>query len=264
MKRRLLIIVGILLVVMVILNSVFYHEQKIAILGYHSFYKDESELNELDKDSHEFINDITKFEKQMKYLHKHKYKTLTLDEFYKWKKGETKVPRKSVLITIDDGNLSNYMYAFPILKKYKMNAVVFFTGHYAKDFGVEEGIIYDHMSLSLIDKCKEEYPNIEFESHSFDMHGMDVTHFSEEEIKSDVKKMNTLGNFEYYAHPFGVYNDTIIHELKSDNYKMAFGFGPGKEYRKARRSDDDFKVARLNISDKVSFTKYLLRLYLPF
>ena len=262
MKRRLLIIVGILLVVMVILNSVFYHEQKIAILGYHSFYKDISELKNEDKNNPEFINDITKFEKQMKYLHKHKYKTLTLDEFYKWKKGEIKVPRKSVLITIDDGNLSNYMYAFPILKKYNMNAVVFFTGHYAKDFGVEEGTIYDHMSLSLIDKCKEEYPNIEFESHSFDMHGMDVTHFSEEEIKSDVKKMNSINEFEYYAHPFGVYNDTIINELKSDNYKMAFGFGPGKEYRKARRNDDDYKIPRLNISNHVSFLKFIIRLNL--
>ncbi len=262
MKRRLLIIVGILLVVMVILNSVFYHEQKIAILGYHSFYKDISELKNEDKNNPEFINDISKFEKQMKYLHKHKYKTLTLDEFYKWKKGEIKVPRKSVLITIDDGNLSNYMYAFPILKKYNMNAVVFFTGHYAKDFGVEEGTIYDHMSLSLIDKCKEEYPNIEFESHSFDMHGMDVTHFSEEEIKSDVKKMNSINEFEYYAHPFGVYNDTIINELKSDNYKMAFGFGPGKEYRKARRNDDDYKIPRLNISNHVSFLKFIIRLNL--
>lgn len=249
---------------MVILNSVFYHEQKIAILGYHSFYKDKSELNESDKDSHEFINDITKFEKQMKYLHKHKYKTLTLDEFYKWKKGEIKVPRKSVLITIDDGNLSNYMYAFPILKKYDMNAVVFFVGHYAKDLGVSEGSIYDHMSLELIDKCKSEYPNVEFASHSFNMHGMDVTHFSEEEIHKDVLEMNNIKDFKYYAYPFGVYDERMITELKNNDYKMSFGFGPGKEYRKARRSDDDFKVARLNISDKVSFTKFLARLYWPY
>ncbi len=264
MKRRLLIIVGILLVVMAILNSIFYHEQKIAILGYHSFYKDESELEEKDKNNHEFINDISKFERQMKYLHDHKYKTLTLDEFYRWKKGELKVPRKSVVITIDDGALSNYMYAFPILKKYNINATVFYIGSAAKDVGKSEGRYYDYMSLELIDKCKVEYPNIEFQSHSYNMHGMDVTHFSDEEIKNDVKTMNTLGNFEYYAHPFGVYNDTIINELKNNNYKLAFGFGPGKEYRKARKSDDDFKVARLNISDNVSFTKFLLRLYAPF
>ena len=262
--KKIIIFLCVCLTILIILNSIFYHEQKIAILGYHSFYKNESELAENDKESHEFINDISKFEEQMKYLHKHKYKTLTLDEFYKWKKGEISVPRKSVLITIDDGNLSNYMYAFPILKKYNMNAVVFYVGNYAQNLGVGDETIYNYMSLEIIEKCKEEYPNIEFQSHSYDMHGEDVTHFSDEQIKNDVKKMSTLGDFEYYAHPFGVYNDSIINELKNNNYKMAFGFGPGKEYRKARKSDDDFKVARLNISDKVSFTKFLIRLYAPF
>jgi peptidoglycan/xylan/chitin deacetylase (PgdA/CDA1 family) len=262
--KKIIIFLCVLLTTLVVLNSIFYHEQKIAILGYHSFYKDISELKEEEKENHEFINEISKFERQMKYLHDHKYKTLKLDEFYKWKKGELKVPRKSVLITIDDGALSNYMYAFPILKKYNLNATVFFIGKVSKELGVSTGTIYDTMSLDLIDKCKDEYPNIEFASHSYDMHGADVTHFNDEEIHNDVLKMKELTDTEYYAYPFGVHDERMINELKNNNYKMAFGFGPGKEYRKARRSDDDFKVARLNISDKVSFTKYLLRLYLPF
>ena len=156
------------------------------------------------------------------------------------------------------------MYAFPILKKYNMNATVFFVGHYAKDFGVEDGNIYDYMSLELIEKCKDEYPNIEFASHSYDMHGYPVTHFSDEEIHNDVLLMKSIKDFKYYAYPFGVYDDRMITELKNNGYKMAFGFGPKEDYRKARRSDDDFKVSRLNISDKVSFTKFLLRLYWPY
>ena len=259
--KKIIVFLCVFLTISIILNSVFYHEQKIAILGYHSFYKDTSELKDEDKNNPEFINDISKFEKQMKYLHKHHYKTLTLDEFYEWKKGKRKLPRKSVLITIDDGNLSNYMYAFPILKKYNMNAVVFFVGHYAKDLGVSEGNIYDHMSLELIDKCKSEYPNIDFQSHSYDMHGKAVTDFSDEEIIKDVSLTKKIKDFKYYAYPFGVYNDTNINELKKNGYIMAFGFGPGKEYRKARRSDDDYKIPRLNISNHVSFLKYIIRLY---
>ena len=262
--KKIIIFLCVLLTTLIILNSIFYHEQKIAILGYHSFYKDISELKEEEKENHEFINDISKFERQMKYLHDHKYKTLTLDEFYKWKKGELKVPRKSLLITIDDGALSNYMYAFPILKKYNMNAVVFFIGRVSKELGVEEGTIYDTMSLDLIDKCKSEYPNIEFASHSYNMHSKPVTEFSDEEIKQDVINMKEITDTKYYAYPYGVYDNRMINELKENDYKMAFGFGPGKEYRKARKSDDDFKVARLNISDKVSFTKFLARLYWPY
>ncbi len=40
-----------------------------------------------------------------------------MDEFYNWKIGNLNLPYKSVLITFDDGFLSNYEYAFKLLKK---------------------------------------------------------------------------------------------------------------------------------------------------
>lgn len=262
-KKKILILLIILFLFLIIFY--FYKDQKVAVLGYHSFYKDKVELKE---DNPEFINDISSFEKQMKYLHDHNYKSLTLDEFYKWKKGEIKVPRKSVLITIDDGNLSNYMYAFPILKKYNMNAVVFYVGAYAKEYGVEEGTIYDIMSLDLIKKAKEEYPNIEFESHSYDMHDRGVLNKTKEELDNDIKEMNKQGNFEYFAYPFGVYSEDMKEVLKENNYKLAFGFGYDKNgknsYKKASKKDDDYLISRLNISNYVSYSKFLLRLYIPY
>ena len=39
---------------------------------------------------------------------------ITTEEFYKWKTGEIELPYKSVLITFDDGFLSNYEYAFKL------------------------------------------------------------------------------------------------------------------------------------------------------
>ena len=65
---------------------------------------------------------------QLKYLKKHHYKTLSLDEFYNYYKGKKKIPRKSGLITMDDGYQSNYDLAFPLLKKYGMKATVFYIG----------------------------------------------------------------------------------------------------------------------------------------
>lgn len=260
MKKKNLLIISALLTILIVLIAL-YHEQRVPILGYHAFYKDKSELKE---DNPEFINDIKNFEKQMKYLRDHNYKTLTLDEFYDWKKGKIDIPRKSVLVTIDDGSLSNYMYAFPILKKYNINAVVFYIGKVSKDNGVDKGTIYDTMSLELIEKCKKEYPNIEFESHSYNLHGKASTLFTKEEKEKDVKEMSKLGEYKYYAFPFGVYDEDMIKILKDNNYKMAFSFGYDDGYRKARKSDDDYHVARLNISNYVSFSKFLLRLYMPY
>lgn len=261
MKNKIISFLIFLILIIILLFLIFYHEQKIAILGYHSFYKYENELKE---NNPEFINNIKDFEKQMKYLKKHNYKTLSLEEFYCWKKNKCKFKRKSVVITMDDGNLSNYMYAFKILKKYNFKASVFYVGYNAEKFGVNKGTIYDVMSLELIEKAKKEYPNIKFYSHSYNLHGKPVTEFNDEELKNDIKSMKKLGNFKFYAYPFGVYDDRIIKLLKDNNYKMAFGFGPKKDYRKARKTDNDYKVPRLNISNYVSMNKFKLRLLMPF
>ena len=120
------------------------------------------------------------------------------------------------------------------------------------------------MAVPLLDIEEKEYPNIEFYSHSYDLHGKPATEWSDDEIKQDVINMKSIGDFDIYAYPFGVYDDRMISALKENGYKMAFGFGPRKDYRKARRQDDIYKVPRLNISNNVSMTKFKLRLIIPY
>ena len=55
---------------------------------------------------------------------------------------------KSVLITFDDGYYDNYQYAFDLLKKYKMNAVVFIIGDNTEKSA--EGFL----NKETIEKCK--------------------------------------------------------------------------------------------------------------
>lgn len=65
------------------------------------------------------------FESHAKFLAGSGYKTLSLDEFLAFKKGELELPKKSVLITFDDGWIDNYLVAYPILKKYGLRATIF-------------------------------------------------------------------------------------------------------------------------------------------
>lgn len=64
------------------------------------------------------------FDRQIAGLAKHGYTSLgskDLENFYAGKP----LPKKSVLITFDDGYLNNWVYAHPVLKKYNMRALLF-------------------------------------------------------------------------------------------------------------------------------------------
>jgi len=85
----------------------------IPVLMYHH-------VNEL-KDS--FTISPDDFQKQMEYLARKNYQTLFLDELIdSLKEGKDK---RRVALTFDDGYLDNWIYAYPILKKYNLKATIF-------------------------------------------------------------------------------------------------------------------------------------------
>ncbi len=255
MKKRWIVltcVIGIILLTLLIL----YHDQRVAVLGYHAFATP-SELDSREEVDNLIMN-VEHFEDQLKYLKKHHYKTLSLEEFYCFMKGTCKIPRKSVLITMDDGYQSNYELAFPLLKKYNMKAVVFCIG---------ENTIGDYpnyMDLDTIKKAQREYPNITFASHSYQLHGAGSIDKGREYLEEDFKKMKEIISTQYFAYPYGASNEEIKQVLKKEHFKLAFGFGPGKEHRKAKKSDDLYKIPRLNISNDMPLWKFKLRLMLPF
>lgn len=67
---------------------------------------------------------VRNFEAQMKYLAKHEFTTLSAEQFAGFLQGQA-IPRRSVLLTFDDGYLNNFVYAHPILKKYNQHALMF-------------------------------------------------------------------------------------------------------------------------------------------
>ncbi|MCN2413843.1 polysaccharide deacetylase family protein [Escherichia coli] len=65
------------------------------------------------------------FCKQIKWLAKNNWRTVTSAELESFYQGE-KLLRKSVMITFDDGYLDNWLQAWPILKEYNLHAHIFF------------------------------------------------------------------------------------------------------------------------------------------
>ncbi|MEI6821265.1 MAG: polysaccharide deacetylase family protein [Bacteroidota bacterium] len=65
------------------------------------------------------------FEKFCKYLQTNNYTTHTLDEWYEYCSINKKKENKKLVLTFDDGYLDNWVYVYPILKKYKLKGTIF-------------------------------------------------------------------------------------------------------------------------------------------
>ncbi len=66
-----------------------------------------------------------KLDEELAYLSKNGFHTITMADYLRSRRQGTAVPDHSLVITFDDGNLDNYQYAYPLLKKYGMVATFF-------------------------------------------------------------------------------------------------------------------------------------------
>lgn len=125
-------------------------KNKLPVLMYHYFY--DKSKGETGKDNNWM--EISKFEKQLKYLVDNDYYFPSWQEVADFVDGKIDLPKKSVAITIDDGQKSLYSLAIPMLDKYKVRATAF--------------IITKNFKKEKLEKYKNSY--IDFESHSDNMH----------------------------------------------------------------------------------------------
>lgn len=258
MKKNILITIAVILCLCFSFSSCSAdsgNAEKIPVLAYHKLIPAGTE-----RGSGLEIED-SEFEKQMKWLHDKGYKTLSLDEFYKWHAGEIELPKKSVLITFDDGYYSMYYLVYPILKKYDQSATVFIRGRLIRnttdEFDYSDNVKNHYMGKDVIDEIRRDYPKFELESHTFDMHDKvdgekPAESFTYEQIVDDCKKMQPYG-FTYLAYPWGTYSDTMQKAIKDSGYKMAFAYDP---FYYALRSDDTYAVNRIKISGGISMRDF--------
>lgn len=159
------------------------------------------------------------FSKQLKYLKENHFQVITFGEAEKlWRSGKP-LPKKAVILTIDDGYLSFYTNGWPLLKKYGFHATVFIQTE-----TVGGG---DFMSWSQINEIEK--AGIEIGNHSAS-HAYFVN-FSESErkaaFKEDLLKSNKdfkthLGHIpDYYVYPYGEFAMDMKTVLKQQGIKSA-------------------------------------------
>jgi peptidoglycan/xylan/chitin deacetylase (PgdA/CDA1 family) len=170
------------------------------------------------------------FDQQMKYLKEHGYRVLTPEELIAFLEYRQGLPKKSVLITMDDGYRSVYSIAYPILKKYGFTATVFV---YTNFVGASDmAITWDQLR-----KLKAEG----FTIGSHTVFHTDLTKKKEGETESEFLARVTRELFEskkiidrklkqdtfIFAYPFGRYDQTTSQIAREAGYKVAMSVRRG-------------------------------------
>ncbi len=134
------------------------------ILGYHRVLPDDDEsLKYIEPGM--YVSTKT-FEKHMRFISEN-FNPISLGEILKIKNF-----KNSVAVTLDDGWRDNYIYAFPILKKFGIPATIFFTSNLV---GKSEWFWTDRIAyyLNVVGRCEPE-----FKATFFKILGIDYNRFS--------------------------------------------------------------------------------------
>jgi poly-beta-1,6-N-acetyl-D-glucosamine N-deacetylase len=126
--------------------------------------------------------------------------------------------KRKILLTIDDGFLSFYANAWPILKKRKIPFILFIS---TKEVGS-----FNYMNWDQIREInKESFVEIGNHSHTHEY----LVDEDNNVIKADIQKSisifnEKLGkNSNFFSYPFGEYSINFKNIIKSFGFKYAFG-----------------------------------------
>jgi len=133
-----------------------------------------------------------------------------------------------LVITFDDGDMSVYHHAFPILKRCGVKAVVFLIGEYIGKDDLWDITLLGKRSVHLgwDEICEMKEWGIEFGSHT--MNHRNLTTLNMDEISyelSESKRIleDRIGQVRCVSYPFNRVNDQIVSLARQAGYQYGFG-----------------------------------------
>jgi len=171
-----------------------------------------------------------KFEAQLEFLRRNDYRVIRLADLPDFLDGRRPLPAKSVVITFDDGHVSTYQHAFPLLLRYGYPATFFL---YTDFLGAKEALswpqIREMAATGLMD----------FQSHSKTHANLWVRLPGESErdyrrrldteirASSETIRRNLGQRVQHFAYPLGDANRAVIDAVGAAKLSLGLTVNPG-------------------------------------
>lgn len=205
------------------------------ILMYHQVSKDPARWGT-------YVISPEEFEEDCKLIAQNGFETVTIDDLIAYTHGVGSLPENPIMLTFDDGYESDYVYVYPILKRYGMRAVSSTVGSYTEQYSgdVQKHINYSHLSWDQMREMQEDGV-FEFQNHSYDLHRYSETrkgcrksssesvwqyeHLLHEDIGHAQRLfLEHLGHrTTCFTYPFGSVDDRLRKHIKEMGFQASLG-----------------------------------------
>jgi peptidoglycan/xylan/chitin deacetylase (PgdA/CDA1 family) len=186
---------------------------KVVVLCYHRFEdnkRDQLAINPID------------FRSQMKQLKDDGITVISMKDLLAWRRGEKSIPRKSCVITIDDGYVSGYSVAWPILKEFGYPFTMFIYTNYVNVGGKS-------ITWAQLEQMRD--AGVDIESHTVSHHdlrhapkGQDYVTWLHNELytSKDILEQKLGVKIVAFAYPYGNYNEQVRKMAADAGYQALF------------------------------------------
>ena len=241
--RRKIIAVSIVMLTVLIsfiafAGSIKTDEREVLILMYHHILKDTSYHGK-------YVVSPSQFEEDLIYLKQNGYETVLIKDLIDFVYLKKELPQKCVVLSFDDGHLSNYHYIFPLIKKSNDKIVISVVGEYTDNATNTEdrNVAYSYLKWEDI-KELDESGLVEIANHTYNFHNKNkrmgigsVTGETKEEytkiINDDLEKLNkkikdiTGKEPLTFTYPFGKVVENSYDVIKKIGFKASLSCEEG-------------------------------------
>jgi len=198
------------------------------------------------------------FEEHMQGILERGYTPIFVADYYEYVQGRKELAENPIIITFDDGYLSNYEIAFPILKRLNIPATIFVVTSTVGATPKSGQVSTPHFTWAQA-KEMQQSGIIDIQSHSHTHKNM--TQISPAQLQEELRlsryliERNVGKNCFVFSYPFGGYNETTSRLARYAGYRMQILVNyaeSGQDYLANNIKDGIEHFTRLTVSGDMS------------